>query len=72
MGFDTIAPADLNTTLESLVFGVRPAPVGDPGSYDLMNGALGEFFNASNVELYSLLNGGDLLPCRRDRNPRHC
>lgn len=35
---------------------------GDPGSYDVLNGALVEYDNASNVELYSLLNNGALLP----------
>jgi hypothetical protein len=61
VGFDTINPTDLNTAFDSLVFGAAGAS-GDPGSYDVLNGALGEFFNASNVELYSLLNSGALLP----------
>jgi hypothetical protein len=61
VGFDTIAPADLNSTFDSLVFGAA-GPSGDPGSYDVLNGALGEFLNASNVETYSLLNSGDLIP----------
>ncbi len=30
--------------------------VSDPGSYDVFNGALIEFYDAFNVELYSLLN----------------
>ncbi len=61
VGFDTINPTDLNSTLDSLVFGASSAS-GDPGSYDVFNGALTEFFNASNVELYSLLNAGAILP----------
>ncbi len=61
VGFDTIPTTDLNTTFNDLVFGAA-GPSTDPGSYDVMNGALGEFFNASNVELYSLLNGGAILP----------
>ena len=61
VGFDTIPVNDLNTGFTSLVFGAAGAS-GDPGSYDVFNGAVGEFFNASNVELYSLLNGGALLP----------
>jgi hypothetical protein len=61
VGFDTIDPADSNGLFDSLVFGAA-GPSTDPGSYDVLNGALGEFFNASNVELYSLLNGGDILP----------
>jgi hypothetical protein len=63
IGFDTINPTDLNTSFNDLVTGLNPANVsGDPGSYDVLNGALVEFDNASNVELYSLLNGGALLP----------
>jgi hypothetical protein len=61
VGFDTISPTDTNPFFNELVFGAAGAS-GDPGSYDVLNGALGEFFNASNVELYSLLNGGDILP----------
>ncbi len=61
VGFDTIAPADTTTAFDSLVFGAAgPSP--DPGSYDVLNGALGEFFNAFNVEDYSLINSGALLP----------
>ena len=33
---------------------------GDPGSYNELNGALTQFDNAYNVELYSLANGGAL------------
>ncbi len=61
--FDTIPTADANTMFDSLVFGFNPDSVsGDPGSYDVLNGALGEFANAFNVETYSLVNGGDMLP----------
>jgi hypothetical protein len=59
--FDTIPVGDLNATFNDLVTGAA-GPSGDPGSYDVFNGALSEFFNASNVELYSLLNNGALLP----------
>jgi hypothetical protein len=61
VGFDTINPLDTNTAFDSLVFGAA-GPSLDPGSYDVLNGALGEFFNASNVGLFSLLNGGAILP----------
>ncbi|MCV7332528.1 hypothetical protein [Mycobacterium cookii] len=61
VGFDTIPVGDLNTTFNDLVFGAA-GPSTDPGSYDVLNGALTEFFNADNVGLYALLNGGDLLP----------
>jgi hypothetical protein len=59
--FDTISTADTNSLFDTLVFGAAgPSP--DPGSYDVFNGALGEFDNAYNVELFSLLNSGDILP----------
>jgi hypothetical protein len=61
IGFDTIPTADLNTTFDSLVFGAA-GPSSDPGSYDVLNGALTEMFNADNVGLYALLNGGALMP----------
>jgi hypothetical protein len=71
-GFDTIDKADVSTVtpatapfspLDYELFGVSPGTAGvtsDPGSYDDFNGALTEFDNAYNVELYSLLNGGTL------------
>ncbi|WIM89430.1 hypothetical protein PT015_08325 [Candidatus Mycobacterium wuenschmannii] len=59
-GFDTIDPTKVTDSFESLVFGAAGAS-GDPGSYDVLNGALTEFFNADNVGLFSLLNGGDLI-----------
>ncbi|OBK41714.1 hypothetical protein A5658_17655 [Mycobacterium sp. 1245111.1] len=59
--FDTIDTADTNAAFNALVFGAAD-PSGDPGSYDVFNGALTEFFNASNVGLFALLNGGDILP----------
>ncbi len=68
--FDIITPADVSTVqgtgttpFDYLVYGVDPANAGlasDPGSYNDFNGALTEFDNAYNVELYSLLNGGTL------------
>jgi hypothetical protein len=68
--FDTIIPADVSavqdkgtTLFDYLVYGVNPEAAGlssDPGSYDDFNGALTEFDNAFNVELYSLFNGGNL------------
>ncbi len=63
VGFDTIPTTDLNATFNDLVTGLNPASVsGDPGSYDVLNGSLTEFFNAFNVEDYALLNAGNLLP----------
>jgi hypothetical protein len=60
--FDTIDPADTNSFFDTLVFGLNPANIaGDPGSYSVLNGALTEFDNAYNVELFSLLNGGAVI-----------
>jgi hypothetical protein len=60
VGLDTLPSADVNTTFADLVSGAATNP--DTSSADVRNGALAEFFNADNVELYSLLNSGDLLP----------
>jgi hypothetical protein len=70
--FDTIVPADITTVQGSgttafdfLVYGINPTAAGlatDPGSYNVLNGALTEWSDAYNVELYSLLNGGALAP----------
>jgi hypothetical protein len=63
VGFDTISADNLNATFNDLVTGLNPANAsGDPGSYDVLNGALTEFYNAFNVGDYSLLNSGALLP----------
>jgi hypothetical protein len=59
--FDTIDPADTNAAFDSLVFGAANASL-DPGSYDVLNGSLTEVLNATNVGLFALLNGGDILP----------
>jgi hypothetical protein len=53
--FDTIDPSDTNSVFDTLVFGAA-GPSTDPGSYDVLNGALGEFDNAYNVGLFSLLD----------------
>jgi len=55
------------TEFDYLVYGVDPTAAGlspDPGSYDVFNGALTEFADALNVELYALENNGAL-----DTNP---
>ena len=47
------------TTLDYELYGINPAlagPASDPGSYNVFNGALTEFDNAYNTELFSLLN----------------
>jgi hypothetical protein len=68
--FDTITSGDVGTVqgtgttlFDYLIYGVDPTKAGlagDPGSYNDFNGALTEFDNAYNVELYSLFNGGTL------------
>jgi hypothetical protein len=68
--FETIIPSDVSavqgngtTLFDYLIYGVDPSKAGlasDPGSYNDFNGALTQFDNAYNVELYSLLNGGTL------------
>jgi hypothetical protein len=70
--FDSIIPADESvvapqtapfSTLDYELYGVSPGVAGvsgDTGPYDELNGALTEFDNAYNVELYSLFNGGNL------------
>jgi hypothetical protein len=67
-GFDTIKSADIVhdapatapfTSLDYELFGVNPALAGvssAPGSLDVFNGALTEFANAYNIELYAMLN----------------
>ena len=60
--FDTISATQTRsdlTTLDYELYGLNPIAAGiagDPGSYDVFNGALTEFSDAYNVELYSLLN----------------
>ncbi len=75
-GFEVVNPADVTdvqgtaghlTPFDYLIYGVNPTEAGlasDPGSYNVLNGALTQFDNAYNVELYSLFNGGAL-----DTNP---
>jgi hypothetical protein len=60
-GFDTLVPGLTESpqlsAFETAVFGFNPDSVSpDPGSYDLLNGALGQFDNAYNVGLFSLLD----------------
>jgi hypothetical protein len=68
--FDTIISTDVSkvqdsgtTLFDYLVYGVDPLKAGlasDPGAYNVFNGALTEFDNAYNVELYALSNNGAL------------
>jgi hypothetical protein len=72
--FSIVIPSDVSTVQGSaahltpfdyLVYGVDPKDAGlasDPGAYNVFNGALTEFDNAYNVELYALLNGGATAP----------
>jgi hypothetical protein len=69
-GFDVIKAADVatvqgtgTTPFDFLIYGVNPSAAGlasDPGSYNVLNGAETQFFNAADVELYSLFNNGAL------------
>jgi hypothetical protein len=67
--FDTVLPADAPnvtdpgqlTILDYELFGVNPIKaglVGDPGSFNDFNGALGKFDDAYNVYLYAAENNG--------------
>jgi hypothetical protein len=68
--FETVPLADAPqsaplTTLDYELYGVNPVeagPAGDPGSFEVFNGALGKFDDAFNIELYALENGGALDP----------
>jgi hypothetical protein len=71
--FDTVPVGDAPpavdsselTTLDYELYGVDPlkdAISPSPGADDLFNGALAEFSNAYNTELYSMLNGGAAMP----------
>jgi hypothetical protein len=72
-GFDAIKLADIAkdtpltapfSTLDYELFGVNPGVAGvavDPGSYNVFNGALTEFYDAYNVELFSSLNPSDAI-----------
>jgi hypothetical protein len=74
--FETIIPSVISAVQDSgttpfdyLVYGVNPTEAGlasDPGSYNVFNGALTEFDDALNVELYALENGGALDPNAAD------
>ena len=69
--FDIINPTDVatvqgngTTPFDFLTYGLDPSAAGlasDPGSYNVFNGALVEFDDALNVELYSLENNGALM-----------
>ncbi len=72
--FEYINPSDVAadapktapfSTLDYELYGVAPGVAGvssDSGAYDLYNGASGEFYDAYNVGLYALENGGALAP----------
>jgi hypothetical protein len=72
--FDIVNPLDITavqgagtipTAFDYLVYGINPIGAGlasDPGAYNVLNGALTEWSDAYNTELYSLLNAGALIP----------
>jgi hypothetical protein len=67
-GFDFIKLADVpavqdngTTPFDFAIYGVNPTEAGlatDPGAANLFNGALVNFYDAYNVELYQLFNPG--------------
>ena len=61
VGFDTIAPADLVTAFSDLVFGAAGLSV-DSGSYDGLNGALGEILGAVTVQNNRCRTAGTSFP----------
>jgi hypothetical protein len=69
-GFDVIKSGDISvvegngtTPFDQLVYGFNPANLtGDPGAYDVLNGAVAKFDDAFNIGLYALENGGANLP----------
>jgi hypothetical protein len=71
-GFDEILNGDVaavqgtgTTPFDYLIYGVDPANAGlagDPGSYNVFNGAETKFDDAFNVALYALENNGALIP----------
>jgi hypothetical protein len=74
--FDTIAKLDVTavqgngtTPFDFLIYGVDPTKAGlagDPGSFNLLNGAEARFDDAFNVEAYGLLNNGAIDPNAAD------
>lgn len=72
--FESILSADVPTDapqtapfsiLDYELYGISPGVAGvssDSGAFDLYNGASGEFYDAYNVGLYALENGGALVP----------
>ncbi|MGC2381201.1 MAG: hypothetical protein WA622_29455 [Mycobacterium sp.] len=70
--FDIITSTDISavqgtgtTPFDYLVYGLDPTAAGlasDPGSYNVFNGALTEFDDAINAELYGLENANALVP----------
>jgi hypothetical protein len=69
-GFKIIDPGDVaavegngTTLFDELVYGFNPTSVtGDPGAYDVFNGAISKFDDALNIGIYALENGGSNLP----------
>jgi hypothetical protein len=66
-GFDVVPLADAPdsgtpTTLDYELYGLNPIAnaASDPGSYNVFNGAVTEFYDADNVVLGSALNDGTL------------
>lgn len=61
--FLTIDQADVNAALGTMLYGFNweDEISSDPGAYSLFNGALTQFFDANNVLLFAILNGGEQI-----------
>ena len=61
----TAGSTEAPTSLEYLIYGANPIEAGistSTGPFNEINGALSEFYNAFNVESYSLLGGTGTIP----------
>lgn len=65
-GLDTIQPLDApqsgTTFLDYVLYGEADPSSKAPGAYDVFDGAVVEFDDAYNVEAYSMLDDGALVP----------
>jgi hypothetical protein len=63
IGQSFVSTVEANTTFDELVYGFNPANLTtDPGSYDVLNGAITKFDDALNVGIYALENAGSNVP----------
>jgi hypothetical protein len=63
IGSSFVSTVEANTTFDDLVYGFNPSNLtSDPGSYDVLNGALIKLDDALNVGIYALENAGSNVP----------